>query len=263
MIEHHNHAVIGAPKPWQMGFQEAVTPVQERLEWLYNDVILLIIIAVCLFVLVLIGYICFRFRESRNPIPSKRTHNIPLEVIWTVIPFFLLLVIAIPSFKTLYFMDKAVTADMTLKITGFQWAWEYSYPDNSNINFESYMIPENELKSYQLRLLSTDNPVVLPVNKNIKLLVTSRDVIHSWAMPSWGIKKDAIPGKLNETWANVRKEGVYFGQCSELCGSGHAFMPAEVWVVSDELFAKWAEIAVKDVQAAKKFLEENWELAPK
>ncbi|MDP9195781.1 MAG: cytochrome c oxidase subunit II [Pseudomonadota bacterium] len=252
----------GAPIPWQMNLQPAATPIMEQLAWFHDHILLVICIAISVFVMALLGYACWRFSEKRHPHPSRTTHHTLLEVVWTVLPVVILVVIAIPSFKILYDMDRTEKADLTLKITGFQWAWEYTYPDNGDITFESYVVPDRDLKPGQIRLLSTDNPIVLPVNRNIRLLVTARDVIHSWAMPAWGVKKDAVPGRLNETWARVEREGVYFGQCSEICGTNHAFMPAEVWVVPWNLFEGWAALAKTDLAKARQYLVDNWAFAP-
>jgi cytochrome c oxidase subunit 2 len=191
-----------------------------------------------------------KFRESKNPQPSKTTHNTLLEVVWTVIPCLILVVIAVPSFKLLYKQEVIPKADVTIKAIGYQWYWGYEYPDEK-IAFESVMIESKNLKPGQLRLLSTDTKIVIPVNKVVKVLITSNDVNHAWTVPAFGVKKDAIPGKVNQIWFNVEKEGVYYGQCSELCGIKHAFMPIEVHVVSDEKYAAWL------VEAKKKFAMEE------
>ncbi len=235
-----NTAFADYPRPWQLGFQEAATPVMERLNDLHN-ILLVIIFAISIFVFVLLVYTCIRFSKKNNPTPSQNTHNTLLEIIWTAVPVILLVAIAIPSMRFLYFSQKIENAEMTLKIIGNQWYWSYQYPDNGNISFDSYIIKDKDLKPGQLRLLEVDNHVVLPVDTNIRLQLTAADVIHSWAMPSFGTKLDAVPGKLNETWIRVTKTGTYYGQCSELCGVGHGFMPIAVDVVSKEDFAKWVD----------------------
>src|SRR5690606_12848505 len=180
---------------------------------------------------------------KRNPEPSRTTHNTLVEVLWTVVPVVILVGIAIPSFKLLYYLDRVEEADMTIKVIGRQWYWTYEYPDHGNFAFDSNMIPEDQIQPGQLRLLEVDNRIVLPVDTNVRILVTASDVLHSFAVPAFGIKKDAVPGRINETWVRVDREGVYYGQCSELCGVNHAYMPIAVEVVSKERFAEWVEKA--------------------
>ncbi len=225
------------PQPWQMGFQEAATPVMEKIHSLHN-LLLLIIFSIAVLVGALLLFVIFRFRASRNPTPSKTTHNTAVEIIWTLIPALILVVIAVPSFRLLFFMDKTIDAEMTLKITGRQWYWSYEYPDEK-IGFDSTMIPLKEVRGEQLPLLDVDHPIVVPVGTNIRLLFTSGDVLHAWAVPAFGIKQDTIPGRLRETWVRVNKEGTYYGQCSELCGVGHGFMPIVVKIVSRDAYKKW------------------------
>jgi cytochrome c oxidase subunit II len=234
-------------QPWQMDFQPAASPVAERLQEFHN-LLLPIITAITLFVLALLIYVVVRFNAKANPVPSKTTHNVMLEIIWTVVPVLILIVIAIPSFKLLYYVDRTSTPDMTLKVTGYQWYWGYEYPDQGGINFLANLVPEKEIDKAagQQRLLSTDNAVVVPVDTNIRVLITASDVIHSFAMPAFGVKTDAIPGRLNETWMRVTKLGTYYGQCSELCGNGHAYMPIEVRAVSKEDFATWVAAKKKE-----------------
>ena len=232
--------VIGAAQPGQLGFQEAASPVMERLAS-FHDLLLWIISAITLFVLGLLLYVIVRFNKRANPVPSKTTHHTLLEVAWTVIPVVILVVIAIPSFQVLYYGDKTKEAEMTLKVIGHQWYWSYEYPDNGNIAFDSRIVEDKDLQPGQLRLLETDNRVVLPVDTNIRILVTADDVIHAFAMPALGVKKDAVPGRLNETWTRITKEGVYYGQCSEICGTGHGYMPIAIEAVSKERFAQWVE----------------------
>ena len=211
----------------------------------HNNILLPVIIAISVFVLFLMIYACIRFRASKNPNPSKTTHNVAVEVLWTLIPCLILIVMAVPSFKILYKQDTIPKADVTVKAVGYQWYWGYEYPDE-NIIFESYMIKEDELKENQPRLLTVDNEVVVPVNKVVKVLITANDVLHAWALPSFGVKRDAVPGRINETWFKAEKVGTYYGQCSELCGIQHAFMPITVRVVTDEEYAIWlAEAKMK------------------
>ena len=232
------------PQPWEMGMQPAATPVKERIHDLHN-LLLVIITLITVFVLTLLVYVIWRFNERRNPTPSRTTHNTLIEVLWTVVPVVILVIIAIPSFGLLYYMDKTQKADMTIKVTGHQWYWSYDYPDNGNISFDSNGIPEADLKPGQRRLLEVDNQLVVPVNTNIRILIAGTDVLHSWFIPSLGVQMYAVIGRLNETWMNVEKEGVYYGQCNQLCGVNHAFMPIAVHAVSKEEFARWVEEAKK------------------
>ena len=226
------------PKQWQLGFQDAASQSMRDIVSFHNNILLPVIIAISVFVLFLMIYTCIRFRASRNPNPSKTTHNVTVEVLWTLIPCLILIVMAVPSFKILYKQDTIPKVDLTIKAVGYQWYWEYEYPDE-NIIFESYMIKEEELKENQPRLLTVDNEVVVPVNKVVKVLITANDVLHAWALPSFGVKRDAVPGRINETWFKADKVGTYYGQCSELCGIQHAFMPITVRVVTDEEYAVW------------------------
>jgi cytochrome c oxidase subunit 2 len=234
--------VGGAPTAWQVNFQPAASPVAQMIESLH-DLLLFITVAITAFVLALVAYACIRFRATRNPAPSRRTHNSVLEIAWTAIPVLILVVIAIPSFKLLYFMDRAVNPEMTLKAVGHQWYWSYEYPDNGNFTFDAYMIADQDLQEGQLRLFDVDNPVVLPVDTDVRVLTTATDVIHSWAMPALGVKMDAIPGRMNETWLRIERPGVYYGQCSELCGDYHAFMPIKIEALSKEDFEAWTKQA--------------------
>jgi cytochrome c oxidase subunit 2 len=249
-------AFAAAPEPWQFGMQEAASPV---MEWIvsFHDMLLVIIIAIALFVTCLMGYVMFRFSEKRNPTPSRTTHNTILEVFWTVVPILILVVIAVPSFRLLYYMDKTTEPEMTLKVTGSQWYWSYSYPDHGNFTYDSVMIPDSDLKPGQLRLLEVDNRVVVPVDTNIRVLLTANAVIHSWAIPALGVKTDTVPGRINETWMRVTKPGLYYGQCSELCGINHGFMPIALEAMSKEDFAKWV------AEAKTKFQAEAVPQAPK
>ena len=233
------------PKNWQLGFQDSASQGMTEIVSFHNNILLPVIIAISVFVLFLMIYVCIRFRASKNPNPSKTTHNVAVEVLWTLIPCLILIVMAVPSFKILYKQDTIPKADVTVKAIGYQWYWGYEYPDE-NIIFESYMIKEDELKDNQPRLLTVDNEVVVPVNKVVKVLITANDVLHAWALPSFGVKRDAVPGRINETWFKAEKVGTYYGQCSELCGIQHAFMPITVRVVTDEEYAIWlAEAKMK------------------
>ena len=231
-------AAQGQATPWQFGFQDALSPVAHDMHD-FHDLLMVIITVITLFVLALLIYVMLRFNRKANPVPSKTSHNTFIEIIWTVVPIMILVAIAIPSFKLLYFGDRVEQADMTLKATGFQWYWGYEYVDQDGLAFEAVMLEEDELKEGQPRLLATDNTIVLPVDTNIRLLVTAEDVLHSWAMPAFGVKIDAVPGRLNESWMRIEKEGMYYGQCSELCGARHGFMPIMIKAVSKDEYAKW------------------------
>jgi len=239
-------AGTGQPSPWQLGLQNAVTPVMTDIAW-FHDFLLYIITVITVFVLILLVIVMVRFNARANPTPSKTTHNTLIEVIWTVVPVMILVAIAIPSFRLLFFQLNIPQADLTIKATGKQWFWSYSYPDNGGFEFDSLMLQDKDRKPDQPRLLAVDNEVVVPVNKTVRVQVTAADVIHAFAVPSFGVKIDAVPGRLNETWFKATKEGVYYGQCSELCGKDHAYMPITVRVVSDKDFATWID------QAKKKF----------
>ena len=227
---------------WQLSFQNPATDLMGSVVGLHN-IILIVMTLVTLFVLFLLFYVSFRFSAKRNPIPSTTTHNTVVEVLWTAIPIVILVVLAIPSFKLLYQQEKSENYDMTVKVIGHQWYWEYEYPDHGDFYFESYMVQEQDLEEGDLRLLTVDNPLVIPANKNIQILITAGDVLHSWAVPSMGLKTDAVPGRLNETWVNVKEPGIYRGQCSEICGSGHGFMPVVVKVLPEREFVAWANEA--------------------
>ena len=227
---------------WQLSFQNPATDLMGSVVGLHN-IILIVMTLVTLFVLFLLFYVSFRFSAKRNPIPSTTTHNTVVEVLWTAIPIVILVVLAIPSFKLLYQQEKSENYDMTVKVIGHQWYWEYEYPDHGDFYFESYMVQDADLQEGDLRLLTVDNPLVIPANKNIQILITAGDVLHSWAVPSMGLKTDAVPGRLNETWVNVKEPGIYRGQCSEICGTGHGFMPVVVKVLPESEFIAWANEA--------------------
>ncbi|MGY6248523.1 cytochrome c oxidase subunit II [Bosea thiooxidans] len=242
-------AGTGMPSPWQMNLQGAATPVADFIHW-FHDWLNIIIFAVTLFVLALLVYVIFRFNEKANPVPSKTTHNALLEVCWTVVPVLILVVIAIPSFRLLKLQLEVPKADMTIKVTGKQWYWSYEYAqDKGNFGFDSLMLDEkaraeaiasNKIAAAEApRLLAVDNEAVVPVGKIVRIQVTGADVIHKFTVPSFGIKIDAIPGRLNETWFQAEREGIYYGQCSFICGQNHAFMPIAFRVVSQERYAAW------------------------
>ena len=235
-------ALANQPKDWQLGFQNPASDGMRDIVNFHNNLLLPIIIAISVFVLFLMLYACIRFRASANPNPSRRTHNVTVEILWTLIPCLILIVMAVPSFKILYKQDTIPKADLTIKAIGYQWYWGYEYPDE-NIIFDSYMIEEKDLQEGQPRLLAVDNVVVVPVNKVVKVLITANDVLHAWALPAFGVKRDAMPGRINETWFKAERVGTFYGQCSELCGIKHAFMPIEVRVVSEEDYQLWLEEA--------------------
>jgi cytochrome c oxidase subunit 2 len=241
-------AGLGQPTPWEIGLQDSGSPVMDDVVWLH-DFVLWIITAITIFVLALLVIIIVKFNAGANPTPSRTTHNTVVEVLWTVLPVMILVIIALPSFRILFFQLNTPPADLTIKATGVTWNWKYDYPDNGDFEFDSLMQPEKDLKPGQPRLLTVDNEMVVPVDKVIRMQVTGFDVIHSFAVPSFGIKVDAIPGRLNETWFKATKEGWYYGQCSELCGKDHAFMPIAVHVVSDAEFTTWIEEAKKKFAA--------------
>jgi len=246
------------PKDWQLGFQKAASQGMEDIVWFHDYMLLPIITAITVFVLFLLLYTCVRFRASRNKVASTTSHNTLVEVLWTLIPCLILVVMAVPSFKVLYSQDTIPKADVTIKAVGYQWYWGYEYPDE-NIIFDSYMVDEKDLKENQPRLLTVDNEIYVPVNKVIKVMITANDVLHAWALPSFGVKRDAIPGRINETWFKADRTGTFYGQCSELCGIKHAFMPITVNVVSENEYNQWLEEA--KVKFAKEDLNTNIKIA--
>ena len=246
------------PKEWQLGFQKAASQGMEDIVWFHDYMLLPIITAITVFVLFLLLYTCVRFRASRNKVASTTSHNTLVEVLWTLIPCLILIVMAVPSFKVLYSQDTIPKADVTIKAVGYQWYWGYEYPDE-NIIFDSYMVDEKDLKENQPRLLTVDNEIYVPVNKVIKVMITANDVLHAWALPSFGVKRDAIPGRINETWFKADRTGTFYGQCSELCGIKHAFMPITVNVVSENEYNQWLEEA--KVKFAKEDLNTNIKVA--
>ena len=236
------NAYASEPLPWQLGLQPPSGSIAVMANDLHN-LLLIVITAISLFVLFLLVYVCVRFRADKNPNPSKRTHNSVLEVLWTVIPVLILVVIAVPSFRLLYYLDKQIDADMTIKVTGIQWYWNYEYPDQ-NISFDSYMIADEDLKPGQKRLLDVDNPLVLPEGSKVKVLIAGNDVMHSFFVPSLAVQEYSVPGKLNEVWMDIPLgEKTYYGQCNQICGTNHAYMPVVVKVLSKDKYKQWLEKA--------------------
>jgi len=237
--------VTGQPVPWQMGLQAAASPVMADINSFHN-LLLVIITVIVIFVLGLMIYVMVKFNRKANPTPSTFTHNTVLEVLWTVVPVLILVVIAVPSFKLLYNEGVVPEHDMTIKATGYSWSWGYAYlddDDETDFEFDSYMLDEEDLGPGQPRLLATDTEIVVPVGKVVRLLLTSADVIHAWAVPALGVKRDAVPGRLNEAWFQVDRPGTYYGQCSELCGTKHSFMPIQVKAVSEAEYEAWLQTA--------------------
>jgi cytochrome c oxidase subunit 2 len=228
------------PKSWELNLQPPAGPLSEQI-YNFHHMLLWIISVIVVFVFLLLAWVIVRYNHKANPVPSTTTHNTMLEVVWTIIPVIILIVIAVPSFKVLFSQGRIPEADLTIKVTGYQWYWGYEYPDQGDISFNAYMIPEKDIdpSKGQKRLLETDNEVVVPVGKVIRVQVTGNDVIHAWTVPAFGIKKDAVPGRLNEAWFRVDQPGVYYGQCSEICGNGHAYMPIKVRAVTPEEFTAW------------------------
>jgi len=273
-------ALAGQPEDWRLGFQPSVTPLGDEIHS-FHDLLLIIITVITLFVMALLAWVMIRYREKRNPVPSKTTHNTVVEVLWTVVPILILALIAIPSFRLLYKVDRAPAdqacldqrkkdrtvkcepkVDLTIKAKGLQWYWAYEYPDNGNFQFESRLICRtakecaDKAKDFggkvPLRLLDVDNQVVVPVGATVRVIVIGMDVIHAWTVPAFGAKVDANPGRANEVWFRAMKEGTYYGQCSELCGADHAFMPIAVKVVSADAFKAWLEDANKKFDKVEK-----------
>jgi cytochrome c oxidase subunit 2 len=238
-------ALAGEPQPWQIGFQEAGSPTMVAITE-FHTMLLWLISAISLFVLALLLWVVYRYRESRNPTPSRTTHNTMIEVLWTVVPVIILVLVFIPSYRLMVNADRVADADMTLKVIGHQWYWSYEYPDHGNFTFDATLVAAEDLEDKSKRLLETDNRVVLPVGKKIRLLLTAGDVLHSWGVPSLGIKLDTVPGRLNETWVEITREGVYYGFCSELCGVNHSYMPIAIEAVSEDDFNAWVEKAQQE-----------------
>ena len=239
-----------APLPWQMGLQAAHSPVQRDVIAL-NDFLLYVIIAIVVFVAGLLLWVVVRYNSKANPVPSRTTHNTLVEVVWTVAPVLILVAIAIPSLKLVYFEDHTLTPDMTVKVTGHQWYWEYTYPDRGGVDFTSYMVPGNKLPANMkdFRQLAVDNALVVPTGKNIRVLITSGDVLHAWFVPALGVQRYAIPGRVVETWFNVDKPGDYYGECNQICGINHDAMSIDVHAVTPAQFEVWLKSA-KDKYSA-------------
>lgn len=237
--------LAGAPEPWQMGLQTAASPTMVSITEFHN-LLLVIISYISVFVMALLLFVLVRFNAKRNPVPTKTTHNTMIEVLWTAVPVMILVIIAIPSFKLLYFMDHTTEPDMTLKVIGHQWYWSYEYPDHGNFTFDASMTFTEDLEDKSLRMMATDNNVVLPVGKKIRLLLTADDVLHAWGVPALGVKLDTVPGRLNETWVEIDRPGMYYGFCSELCGVNHSYMPIAISAVSEDEFNAWVETAKQE-----------------
>lgn len=245
-------AVAGAaePRPWELGFQPSATPVHDRIT-AFHDELLVIITLITVFVLGLLLYVMVRFHHTRNAVPTRTTHNPVIEILWTIVPVLILVLIAVPSFKLMYYMDEVPNADMTIKVTGNQWYWSYEYPDQGGLKFDSNLVQEKDLKPGDLRLLTVDNPLVVPVGATVRVQVTGAadGVIHSWFVPSFGVQEYAIPGRLNESWFLVEHPGTYYGECNQICGINHSQMPIEIKAVSKPDFDKWLGDAKKKFAA--------------
>jgi len=253
-------AELGQSEPWQIDLQQAASPVMEQIST-FHTFLLWVIGAISLFVLILLLTVIFRFNARANPTPSRTTHNTKIEVAWTIIPVIILLVVAVPSFRILFYQLDVPKPDLTIKATGKQWFWSYNYPDNGDFEFDSLMLSEKELKPGQPRLLAVDNEMVVPVNKVVHVLVTGADVIHSFVVPSFGVRIDAVPGRINDTWFKATAEGMFYGQCSELCGKDHSFMPIAVRVVKESDFSTWVDEAKKKYAAEPRLVPRSFAAA--
>ena len=249
------------PKDWQLGFSEPATELMSDVIAFHSYILMPIITGISILVLALLLYIAYRYNSNRNQIASTTTHNTLIEVLWTVIPVILLIIIAIPSFRILFTSETIPKADLTIKAIGNQWYWSYEYPDYDDFSFDANMLQDEELSDPSLRLLETDTQIVVPVNKVVKLLFTSNDVLHAWTIPAFAVKKDAVPGRLNETWFKAEKTGTYYGQCSELCGPKHAFMPINVKVVSQDEFDNWLSFAKEEYASSKTNFNQTFQVA--
>jgi len=243
-----NLPILGAPHDWQMVLQPGHSPVKLDIISL-NHLVLVIIGIITAFVAGLLLWVIVRYNAKRHPVPTQTTHNTVIEITWTVVPVLILVLIAIPSFRLVYFADRTYDPDMTIKVTGHQWYWEYTYPDQKNLNFISNIVPDDKLKPGDMRLLTADNPLVLPVGKNIRILQTSGDVIHSFFIPSLGVQRYAIPGRTIETWVRIDQPGRYYGQCNQICGTNHSRMPIDVVALPDAQFQAWVAQAQKQFAA--------------
>ena len=249
-------ALAAQPTDWGLGLQTSASTVMDDIHW-FKDFTLWIITAIVVFVAALLVIVMVRFNSKANPVPSKTSHNTMIEVVWTVVPILILVVLAVPSFRLLYKQMEIPPADLTVKVIGYQWYWGYEYPDNPDVAFDSIMLDDEERAekgTNEPRLLAVDYEMVVPVDKVVRLQITSADVIHAYAMPAFGVKMDAVPGRLNETWFKADREGIYYGQCSELCGKDHAFMPLAVRVVSQDKYDAWLAAAADDLDAANEAL---------
>ena len=231
----------GAPTPWELDLPKGATVIERQLFGFHQE-LLIIITAITIFVFVLLAYVAIRYRHAAHPVPTRTTHNFVIEAIWTVVPVLILAVIAFPSFKLLYYMDRAEKPEMTLKITGHQWYWNYELPDQKVEEYSSNLVPDDKIGPKQIRLLSVDYPLVVPVDTTIQILINGADVIHSWLVGDLGVQKSAFPGRTNETWMRIDKEGTYYGQCTQICGDRHGYMPIEVHAISKEKFAQWTDL---------------------
>ena len=254
-------AIETLPKDWQLGFSEPATELMSDVISFHSYILMPIITGISVLVLALLLYIVYRYNSNRNHTASMTTHNTLIEVLWTVIPVILLIIIAIPSFRILYTAETIPKADLTIKAIGNQWYWSYEYPDYDDFSFDANMLQDNELSDPSLRLLETDTQIVVPVNKVVKLLITSNDVLHAWTIPAFAVKKDAVPGRLNETWFKAEKIGTYYGQCSELCGPKHAFMPINVKVVTQDEFDEWLSFAKEEYASSKTNFNQTFQVA--
>tara|TARA_Y100000022_G_scaffold26007_3_gene19685 strand:- start:10645 stop:11472 length:828 start_codon:yes stop_codon:yes gene_type:complete len=257
----NSHATETLPKDWQLGFSEPATELMSDVISFHSYILMPIITGISILVLALLLYIVYRYNSNRNHTASMTTHNTLIEVLWTVIPVILLIIIAIPSFRILYTAETIPKADLTIKAIGNQWYWSYEYPDYDDFSFDANMLQDDELSDPSLRLLETDTQIVVPVNKVVKLLITSNDVLHAWTIPAFAVKKDAVPGRLNETWFKAEKTGTYYGQCSELCGPKHAFMPINVKVVSQDEFDDWLNFAKEEYASSKTNFNKTFQVA--
>jgi len=242
-------ALAQAPRPWEMDMQPAFSPMKQQIIDLHNLVLVLITL-ITVFVGVLLAWVCYRYNEKRNPIPSQTSHHTGLEIAWTVLPVLILVVMAIPSFRLIYYLDRTPDPDMTVKVTGHQWYWQYTYPDNDNLDIESRYVRDEDLKPGQLRLLDVDNQMVIPVGKKVRILTSSADVIHSFFIPALGAQRYAIPGRTIELWLTATKTGVYYGECNQICGQDHSKMPIAIRAVTDAEFKTWVEQTKKAASAA-------------
>src|SRR6201995_1071349 len=240
---------VGAPHPWEMGMQRSFSPIKDRIIDLHN-LVLVIITLITLFVAALLIWVIIRYNAPRNPTPSMTSHNTIIEILWTVVPVLILVVIAIPSFRLIYYQDRTPDPDMTIKVTAHQWYWEFSYPDQGNVDIESRYIHDDDLKPGQLRLLDVDNQMVIPVGKKVRILTNSTDVIHSFFIPALGVQRYAIPGRTIETWLEADQVGTFYGECNQICGQDHSRMPISVKAVSEADFNAWIEQTKKSAAAA-------------